>query len=89
MMDILPRQDIDLVDVCTPPFVHAQISINALRSGKKLSIIAQNRFRKPIRDLKPLLDSGIAGPVRHAEIDSFWWRAHNYYDLWWPIEEIK
>ncbi len=108
--DILPRQDIDLVDVCTPPYVHAQISINALRSGKNvvcekpmaasleecdamlkardesgrlLSIIAQNRFRKPIRDLKALLDSGIAGPVRHAEIDSFWWRGHSYYDLWW------
>ena len=31
---ILPRRDIDLVDVCTPPFVHASISIDALRSGK-------------------------------------------------------
>ncbi|MBR6706873.1 MAG: Gfo/Idh/MocA family oxidoreductase [Clostridia bacterium] len=109
-LDILPRRDIDLVDVCTPPFVHAQISINALRSGKNvvcekpmaasleecdamlrardesgklLSIIAQNRFRKPIRDLKALLDSGIAGKVRHAQIDSFWWRDHCYYDLWW------
>lgn len=108
--DILPRQGIDLVDVCTPPFVHAQISINALRSGKNvvcekpmaasleecdamlkardesgklLSIIAQNRFRKPIRDLKALLDSGIAGRVRHVEVDSFWWRDHCYYDLWW------
>ena len=109
-LDILPRQDIDLVDVCTPPYCHAQISVNALRSGKNvvcekpmaasleecdqmlrardesgklLSIIAQNRFRKPIRDLKALLDSGMAGPVRHAEIDSFWWRGHCYYDLWW------
>ncbi len=108
--EILSRQDIDLVDVCTPPYVHAQISINALRSGKNvvcekpmaasleecdamlkardesgrlLSIIAQNRFRRPIRDLKALLDSGIAGSVRHVEIDSFWWRDHRYYDLWW------
>ncbi|MBR1584079.1 MAG: Gfo/Idh/MocA family oxidoreductase [Clostridia bacterium] len=107
---ILPRQDIDLVDVCTPPYCHAQISVNALRSGKNvvcekpmaasleecdamlkardesgklLSIIAQNRFRKPIRDLKALLDSGMAGKVRHAQIDSFWWRDHCYYDLWW------
>ena len=107
--DILDR-DIDLVDVCTPPYVHAEISVNALRSGKnvvcekpmaasleecdrmlrardesgkKLSIIAQNRFRKPIRDLKALLDSGIAGNVRHAQIDSFWFRGHSYYDLWW------
>ena len=107
--EILPL-DIDLVDVCTPPYVHAEISINALRSGKnvvcekpmaaslqecdemlrardesgkKLSIIAQNRFRKPIRDLKALLDSGMAGPVRHAQVDSFWFRSHCYYDLWW------
>ncbi len=108
--DILDRTDIDLADVCTPPYVHAQISINCLRagmnvvcekpmaasleecdamikardeSGKLLSIIAQNRFRKGIRDLKLLLDSGIAGPVRHAQVDSFWWRGHCYYDLWW------
>lgn len=108
--DILDRNDIDLVDVCTPPYVHASISINCLRSGKNvvcekpmaasleecdaminarnesgklLSIIAQNRFRKGIRDLKALLDSNIAGPVRHAQIDSFWWRGHCYYDLWW------
>ena len=102
--------EIDLVDVCTPPYVHAEITINALRSGKnvvcekpmaasleecdamlrardesgkKLSIIAQNRFREPIRNLKALLDSGIAGKVRHATINSFWYRAHCYYDLWW------
>jgi len=108
-LQVLPM-DVDLVDVCTPPYVHAQISINALKagknvvcekpmaasleecdamlrardeSGKKLSIIAQNRFRKPIRDLKALLDSGIAGKVCHAQIDSFWWRGHSYYDLWW------
>lgn len=109
-MDILTRHDVDLVDVCTPPYVHASISIDCLRSGKSvvcekpmaasleecdamlkardesgklLSIIAQNRFREPIRDLKALLDSGVAGPVRHAQIDSFWWRDHCYYDLWW------
>ncbi len=108
--DILDRTDIDLADVCTPPYVHAQISINCLRagmnvvcekpmaasleecdamikardeSGKLLSIIAQNRFRKGVRDLKMLLDSNIAGPVRHAQVDSFWWRGHCYYDLWW------
>ena len=108
--EILGREDIDLFDVCTPPYVHAEISINAMKAGKnvicekpmapslaecdemirvrnetgvKLSIIAQNRFRKPIRDLKALLDSGIAGPVRHASVDSLWWRGHCYYDLWW------
>lgn len=107
--EILGRE-IDLVDVCTPPFVHAEISINALKSGhnvvcekpmaaslqecdamlkardesgKKLSIIAQNRFREPIRNLKALLDSGIAGNIRSAHINSYWFRGHSYYDLWW------
>ena len=108
--DVLGREDISIMDVCTPPYVHAEISINGMKAGKnvicekpmapslaecdemirvrdetgvKLSIIAQNRFRKPIRDLKALLDSGIAGPVRHATVNSLWWRGHCYYDLWW------
>ena len=107
---ILDRTDIDLVDVCTPPFVHAEITIGALRSGKnvvcekpmgasleecdamlrardesgkKLSIIAQNRFRRPVRNLKALLDSGMAGKARHVAVNSLWFRGHSYYDLWW------
>jgi len=103
-------KEIDLVDVCTPPFAHAEISINALKSGKnvvcekpmaasleecdamlkardesgkKLSIIAQNRFRTPVRNLKALLDSGMAGKPRHAAVNSLWFRDHCYYDLWW------
>ena len=113
---LLARQDIDLVDVCAPPFVHGEVSVAALRSGKNvvcekpmaasleecdamlkardesgklLSIIAQNRFRKPIRDLKALLDSGLAGRVRHVQVDSFWWRGHSYYDLWWRGTWVK
>ena len=35
-LKILDRRDIDLVDVCTPPYVHAQISINAMRAGKNV-----------------------------------------------------
>ncbi len=107
---ILSRDDIDICDICTPPYVHACISINCLKagknvicekpmaasleecdavlrardeSGKKLSIIAQNRFNRSIRDLKKLLDSGIAGEVKSASINSYWWRGHCYYDLWW------
>ena len=52
-------------------------------SGKILSVIAQNRFRDPIKNLKAALDSGIAGRVVCAQIDSFWWRGRGYYDLWW------
>ena len=55
----------------------------AQKSGRVFSPIAQNRFRDPIANLKKILDSGKAGRVVHAQIDSHWWRGHSYYDLWW------
>lgn len=107
---ILDRDDIDLIDVCTPPYVHAEIAINGLnagknvlvekpmaasleecdamlaaqkRSGKLLTVVAQNRFLAGYMNLKKTLDSGLVGDIVHAQADSFWWRGHNYYDLWW------
>ncbi|SFE05119.1 Predicted dehydrogenase [Paenibacillus catalpae] len=55
----------------------------AEESGKLLSIVAQNRFRTPMMKLKAVLDSGMIGPVVHSQVDSYWWRGHCYYDLWW------
>lgn len=55
----------------------------AARNGKVLSVIAQNRFKDPIMKLKHMLDSGMAGNILHAQVDSFWWRGRSYYDLWW------
>lgn len=107
---ILDRKDIDLIDICTPPYVHAEIAINSLNAGKNvmgekpmaasleecdamidaakinkklLSVVAQNRYRTSYMNLKKTLDSGLAGDIVHAQIDSFWWRGHSYYDLWW------
>ena len=101
---------LDLCSVCTPPFTHSKIAIDALlsgvnvivekpmassleecdrmldaeaQSGRTLSVIAQNRFTDPYMKLRRVLDSGLAGRVLHAEIDSYWWRGHCYYDLWW------
>ncbi|MCL2242852.1 MAG: Gfo/Idh/MocA family oxidoreductase [Treponema sp.] len=101
---------IDLVSICSPPFMHAQTAIHFLKaginvivekpmaasleecdamikaakkSGKILSPVAQNRFKDPIMNLKRTLDSQIIGKVVHAQFDSFWWRGHCYYDLWW------
>jgi len=101
---------IDLVHNCTPPYVHASISIDCMNKGINvlvekpmatclqecddmikaqkennvmLSVIAQNRFQDPVSKLKKLADSGIAGRVRVAHVDSLWWRGRNYYDLWW------
>lgn len=107
---MLDRDDIDLVSVCTPPYTHAEISINFLnagknvicekpmasslaecdamneaakKSGKILSIIAQNRFTTPMMKLKKVLETELMGPIVHAQVDSFWWRGYSYYDLWW------
>jgi predicted dehydrogenase len=52
-------------------------------SGRTLAAVAQNRFRDPIASLKQVLDSGLAGRILHAQVDSFWWRGYHYYDLWW------
>lgn len=107
---LLGRSDIGLVDICTPPFCHAEIAVDFLNDGKNVvtekpmaasleecdrmiaaaeksgrvfSVVAQNRFRDPIINLKRVLDSGMIGRVVHAEVDSRWWRGHSYYDLWW------
>ncbi|MEI7732851.1 MAG: Gfo/Idh/MocA family oxidoreductase [Verrucomicrobiota bacterium] len=55
----------------------------AQASGKLLSIVAQNRFKTPMMKMKRLLETGVLGKVLHAQVDSFWWRGGNYYDLWW------
>lgn len=55
----------------------------AALGGKQLSVVAQNRFKTPMMKLKRILESGILGKVLHAQVDSYWWRGGNYYDLWW------
>ncbi|PFG43455.1 putative dehydrogenase [Isoptericola jiangsuensis] len=55
----------------------------AERHGRILSVVAQNRFRDDTATLKEVLDSGLAGPVTHAQVSSSWWRGTAYYDLSW------
>lgn len=53
------------------------------RNRVVLACIAQNRFRNSIYKLKKTVDSGLAGKICCAHINSYWWRGHSYYDLWW------
>lgn len=55
----------------------------AQRTGKLLSVVAQNRFKTPMMKMKAVLESGLMGKIVHTQVDSFWWRGHCYYDLWW------
>lgn len=54
-----------------------------VRSGKILSVVAQNRFRDDMATLKEAIDSGLIGAVSSVRVDSLWWRGLSYYDLWW------
>lgn len=53
------------------------------RNGVTMGCIAQNRFRNSIYKLRETLNSGLAGSLRVAHVNSLWWRGHCYYDLWW------
>lgn len=58
--------------------------IAAAKSNHRiLSVVAQNRFRTPHMKLNSILKTGLIGKIVHAQVDSFWWRGHSYYDLWW------
>jgi predicted dehydrogenase len=60
-----------------------QILEAARASGRRVSVVAQNRFKTPMMKLKRLLESGVLGRILHAQVNSLWWRGGNYYDLWW------
>lgn len=108
--ELLEKEEVDLISVCTPPYTHAEITIDsldagkhvlvekpmassleecdamneaALRNNKILSVVAQNRFTTPMMKLKHVLETELMGPILHSQVDSFWWRGHSYYDLWW------
>jgi UDP-N-acetyl-2-amino-2-deoxyglucuronate dehydrogenase len=60
------------------------LMIQAAEDSKRvLSVIAHNRFKTPVMKLQKTLEAGLIGKIRHVEVDSFWWRGHCYYDLWW------
>jgi predicted dehydrogenase len=74
--------------LCEKPMAPSLVECDAMiaaaeRGGAILSAVAQNRFTTPMMRLKQVLDSGQAGRILHARVDSHWWRGHSYYDLWW------
>lgn len=74
--------------ICEKPMASSLEECDAInaafqRNEGVLSIIAQNRFFTPVMKLKQTLESGMAGKVLHTQVNSFWWRGHSYYDLWW------
>jgi predicted dehydrogenase len=84
---------VDLLDagvhvLCEKPMAPSLAACDAIlaaeaRGGAVFSSVAQNRYRDDVVRLKAAVDSGLAGPVSHVQVDSAWWRGLGYYDLWW------
>lgn len=74
--------------LCEKPMAPSLAACDAIldaesRGGAIFSSVAQNRYRDDVVRLKAAVDSGLAGPVSHVQVDSAWWRGLSYYDLWW------
>jgi predicted dehydrogenase len=109
-LDILDREDVDIVNICTPSGLHAEMAINAMQSGKdvivekpmalsladadrmlavskstkrKLAIVLQNRYNKPMRDLYQLVCSGKLGRILLGNTTVRWYRPQEYYQDEW------
>lgn len=55
----------------------------ARASGRKLAVVAQNRFLTAVHRTKRLIDSGRLGKLLYSQVNSFWYRGKSYYDLAW------
>ena len=67
-----------------PSLEECDIMIAAQKeSGRILSVVSQNRYKVPTMKVKSILDSGVAGGVKHAMVNSLWWRGENYHDMAW------
>ena len=54
----------------------------ALKAGKQLFVVKQNRYNPPVVFLKELIDSGKLGKIFSFQINCFWNRPEEYYTNW-------
>jgi predicted dehydrogenase len=61
--DVVTRDDIDIVDICTPNDSHAEIAIAAARAGKH--ILCEKPLARSTAEAKGMLDAVTAARVTH------------------------
>jgi UDP-N-acetyl-2-amino-2-deoxyglucuronate dehydrogenase len=54
----------------------------AVKAGKKLFVVKQNRYNPPVAFLKELIISGKLGKIFSFQINCFWNRPQEYYTGW-------
>jgi predicted dehydrogenase len=107
---LLARQDVDVVNICTPSGLHAQMAVEAMQAGKhvivekpialtlhdadrmigaarvyglKLCVVLQNRYNRPMQDLKHVVESGMLGRLLLGNATVRWYRPQEYYEDGW------
>ncbi|MDR1754949.1 MAG: Gfo/Idh/MocA family oxidoreductase [Eubacterium sp.] len=51
--------------------------------GPVFSVVSQNRFISGYAKLKSIVDSGLLGRIKFAQVNSYWWRGKSYHSLPW------
>jgi len=62
--DVATRDDVDVVDICTPPGTHAEIAIAAAQAGK--AVICEKPLATTFADAAAARDAVVAAGVHHA-----------------------
>lgn len=61
---VIERDDVDVIDICTPPGTHAAIAIAAAEAGK--SVICEKPFALNYQEAARARDAALRAGVRHA-----------------------
>jgi predicted dehydrogenase len=107
---LLARDDLDIIDICLPPFLHFDTVARALRagrhvicekplvgslaeadaleaivraSGRTLMPVFQARFGNGLAKARHLMETGAAGRVYLATVETHWNRGSDYYAVPW------
>lgn len=108
--DALNDPDIHLIDICLPPHLHVEYTLESLahgkhvvcekpiatslkdaytlrlaaeKSGKQLYPVFQYRSGPPLRQLRALIEEGLAGRPLTAALETHWARGADYYAEPW------
>ena len=93
--ELLRDPEVEVVHLCTPHYLHAPMTIEALAAGKHvltekpmattlegaptLGVIFQNRYNDAVKKARAILESGDAGAFLGARADVSWRREVPYY----------
>ncbi|HNR30853.1 MAG TPA: Gfo/Idh/MocA family oxidoreductase [Candidatus Hydrogenedentes bacterium] len=61
--EVVNRADIDIIDICTPNFLHPQIAVAAAKAGK--AIVCEKPLANTLKEAKDMLAAAQKGRVKH------------------------